>query len=213
MAVQVNNSFQAFVQNFLGIPVPQQGKQPESGGQPNGSPGNQVPGGPPPGAGVVPVGVIPSPPTLTNFIAQLNQQVTKALTTVVFTTNRIQPSVRNSPTFSPYALTALVPYAQAQLTQLGQTLAAHPPTFDAHGKLTSPASLDAVNTAFNAIMNAIAEQSVHPTLFKTPDDFYINPRAKFSIPFTGTPADQGPDYYLRGAHGIPLPNIVGRLRH
>ncbi len=195
-AVRINGAFQAFVQNYLGIPVANQGTTNSSSAT----------------GSTVPVGTIPSPPTLDNFIAQLDQQVAIALSTFVPTTNRIQPSVRNGPRTAPRAQQALIPFAQAQIAQLGQTLAANPPTFDSSGNLTSLAPYNAVNKAFSAIMNSVAEYSIHPNLFVSASDFYINPAARFSIPFTSTPANAAPDYYLRGSHGVLLPGTNGHLR-
>jgi hypothetical protein len=215
MTVRISNAFQAFVQNFLGIPLADQAAAFSGGPAPappggTSPPGTTPPGGPPNLSGVTPVGTIPNPPTLANLITQLTQQVDFALSTIVLTTRRVQPSVAKGPKFSPRAFQALIPFANAELAQLGQVLAANPPAFNPNGSLTSRAPLHAVNTAFNNILNAVAENSVHPNLFLSPSDFYINPLAKFTIPFTSAPAGRAPNYVLLGPHGVPLPGVAGR---
>ena len=210
---RIDTAFQAFIQNALGVPVADQGKSPSvppPSGNGGGSPGGNPPGGPPASAGVVPVGTVPAVPSLENFLNQLDSQVALALSTYIPTTTRVQPSIRDGPKFTPNASQALIPYAHEQIAALGQSLRAQPPTFKADGTLADPAPLEAVNTAFNAILNAEAENSVHPRLFRKPADFYINPAVRFSIPFTSTPAQAGPGYYVHGAGGVPL---AGSARH
>ncbi len=83
---------------------------------------------------------------------------------------------------------------------------ANPPQFNQQtGALLNPEPKQAVDTAFNNILNAVAEYSIHPNLFLQPQNFYINPQAKFTIPFSGTPAQKAPGVYVLGPNGVPLP--------
>jgi hypothetical protein len=195
----VNDAFQAFIQNYLHIPVADQGKVFLSGFPTGSGTSGTV------SSGVTPVGTIPNPPTLANFIAQLSQQVTTALTTLQITKANPQPSAVNAPKFSPSAFRALVPFAQAAIAQLQTDLTVNPPIFNSQGMLTNAAPIKAVQDAFTKILNAVAENSVHPKLFATPSDFYINPLANFTIPQTSAPAEAAPNFFLLGPGGVPLP--------
>ena len=56
--------------------------------------------------------------------------------------------------------------------------------------------------------NAVAEPRLHPGLFLTPADFYLNPNVSFDITFNGTPADQGNGFFIRGPGGAILPGAI-----
>ncbi|HWE39482.1 MAG TPA: hypothetical protein VG406_23220 [Isosphaeraceae bacterium] len=237
ITARVNQSFQAFLYNYLGqsITIPgsnevlpnrsgaaagtsagtgsgaNQGGAGSGGGGFNGggngigTPSNISGGtGTMPASPATPVGTIPDPPTLPNFIAQVETQVDDALRTFQINNNRPQPSIQASIRVSPLADLALVPFANQQLAQMEATIAAHPPQFAADGTITNPQPLAAVKSAYTAILNAIAEFSVHPTLFTSPSDFYINSTANFPLTFTGTPANTGSGFFVRGPGGAPL---------
>lgn len=153
----------------------------------------------------IPIGTIPNPPTLANYIAQMTTQVDNALRTFQINDNRPQPSVQASIRVSPLADRALVPFANRQLAQLEAAIVAHPPQFAADGTITNPEPLAALNSSYNAILNAIAEFSVHPNLFTSPSDFYINPTVTFPLSFTGVPASSGSGFFILGPGGVPLP--------
>jgi hypothetical protein len=72
------------------------------------------------------------------------------------------------------------------------------------GKIETAAPLAAINTAFNAIENAIAETVVHPKMFLSPSDFFINPNVSFKLPFSGDPLSAGPGFFGVGPNGVPL---------
>lgn len=219
--IRISQAFQAFAQNVFGIPasipgglsggtagtVPTQGisANPGPGGQ-TGTTGGQT--NRPAITGGLPIGQIPNPPTLSNFLDQLDTQVAFAISTEEVQTNRIQPSVSGGIHTSPMANLALVPYAQQQIAQLRQFLMANPPTFDVNGVLADQGQVKALNTAFNNIMNALAESSLHPRLFTHPSDFYINPAVNYTITFASTPAKQGPGFFVLGPGGKVLPGAV-----
>jgi hypothetical protein len=247
ITARVNQSFQAFLYNYLGQSITIPGSNlvlPNKAGSALGTPGGGSTGsgsnpgsstgntggagsggggatggangignpsntgggsGTTPASTATPVGTIPNPPTLANSIAQVESQVDAALRTFQINNNRPQPSVQASIRVSPLADLALVPFANQQIEQMGATIAAHPPQFAPDGTITNPQPLAAVKSAYNAILNAIAEFSVHPTLFTSPSDFYINSTADFPLTFTGTPANTGSGFFIRGPGGALLP--------
>jgi len=140
-------------------------------------------------------------PALDALLGQLDGHLADALSRYELTTARVGPSVQQSRKFSPEEQQALVPFARAQVQRLGAALAGGPadPT-------------PALNVAYNAIMNALAEYSVHPTLFRNPGDFYLNPRANFTTSFDGTPASGTPGVFLLGPGGVPLAGAPRRAR-
>jgi hypothetical protein len=167
---------------------------------------SQLPVSPPPGYGG---------PTLSSLLAYLTRQVDYALSVREILTDSPTPSQASGLRVSPLAQRALVPYANAQITQLGNTLASTPPNAGAGGALVQPSPTAAVNTAVNAILNALAESSLHPNLFTSPSDFYISPDVQFTTDFSGAPAQSSPGYFVRGPHGNVLPGAPPRphVRH
>jgi hypothetical protein len=196
---RVSEAFQAFSNHVLGLPVTITGIPGTFGGNTGGG-GGQV--GPP--VDGVAIGTVPNPPTLPNYVALLSGQVTRGLSTIQISSSHTVNTIRNGPRFAPRAYQALVPFAQEQIEQLGAYLAANPPKFYDNGALATPDSLAAVNTAFNAIENAIAETVAHPKLFVSPSDYFINPKVKFELPFSGDPLSVGPGFFGIGPHGVPL---------
>lgn len=196
---RVSGAFQAFANHVLGIPVAVAGLPGTFGGNSGGG-GGQV--GPP--IDGVAIGTVPNPPTLSNFVAQLSGQVTRALSTIEVTSSHTINTIQKGPRFAPRAYEALVPFAQTQIEQMGAYLAVYPPQFNNDGTLATPDSLVAVNTAFNAIENAIAETASHPRLFRSPSDYFINPNVNFKLPFSGDPLSAGPGFFGVGPHGVPL---------
>ncbi len=192
VTIQINNAFQAFTQNYLKVPVSAQGTNLRI---PLAAIGNTA---------NLQIGTIPSPPTLNNYIQLLNQQISQALSLLQFTTNRVQPSLQNAPRFTPRAQDSLIPFAQTQLSELEQYLQTNPPVYNQDGTLANSGPIDAVNRAFNAILNSVGEYSVHPTLFTKPSDFYINPNVHFKIPYTSTPANDMPNVFILGPGGVPI---------
>lgn len=144
-------------------------------------------------------------PTLPDLVSRLKSEVDYALGTHIVISSRPTPSASRAPTVSPLAPKALIPFANAQIDALGSTLATAPPVVGPHGSLTRPDPTPALNTAINAILNALAETSVHPNLFQSPSDFYLSPDFTFDINFSGIPAKSSPGYFVRGPHGVTLP--------
>lgn len=146
----------------------------------------------------------PSPgtvsPALSGLLQSLTQDVDHALSVRQMIDNRPSPSVANGPTVTPYAQQSLIPYANAQVAQLGTNLASLP--------VSSSGASAAIDAAFDAIANAIAEYSIHPLLFNQPSDFYISPNVTFPITFTSAPATTSPGYFVRGPGGVTLPGAV-----
>ncbi len=189
---RVNEAFQAFAYHVLNVPLTISGAVgPVSG---------------------IPVGTTPSPPTLSNQLALLDQQVAQALATRELDTTRVLPSLARGPKFTPLAKEALIPYAELQINALGQELTANPPRFNPDGSLADQSALTAVNTAYDAILDAVAENAVHPKLFRAPSDFYVNPATNFTIQFAGDPVSEGPGFYTHGPGGILLRPGSARLR-
>lgn len=147
--------------------------------------------------------------TLSALIATLQSNVNFALGTNVIISSRLPPSQSRAPTVSPLAPKALIPFADAQIATLDSALAAAPPVVGSDGKLTLADPTTPVNTAINAIMNALAETSVHPNLFLDPGSFYLSPDVTFTISFSGSaPAKSSPGYFVRGPHGVLLPGAI-----
>jgi len=205
---RVSEAFQAFANHLLGIPVTISGVPGTFGG--NAGPTGGGPTSPGQGQQIGPsidnvaIGTVPSPFTLPNSIAQLSGQVTRAVSTIENDSTHTVNTFQKGPRHARFAYQALVPFAQAQVEQLGAYLTVHPPKVNPDGTLATPDSLTAINTAFNAIENAIAETVSHPKLFTQPSDFFINPRVNFKLPFSGDPLSQGPGFFGVGPHGIPL---------
>ena len=98
----------------------------------------------------------------------------------------------------------MIPFARTQIDALAGDLAADPPRFDAAGKLADTTTLKPVNTAYDAILDAVAENAVHPKLFREPGDSYDNPATNFTIKFDGDPVGAAPGFYTHGPGGILL---------
>jgi hypothetical protein len=146
------------------------------------------------------------PPTLPNLVNQLEHFVALALSTFEATNNQTRPSVVTSPKFSQRAFNILVPFAVAQIEQMSASLSVLPP----HGGTgaTLAHARQVINVAYNAILNAIAEYSLHPNLFTSPGDFYISPDIFFPTSFNGNPATAAPGYFVRGPGGQLLPGAI-----
>lgn len=220
MAQRLSEAFQAFAQNYLGVPANlQTGLSSDLGGSavnlqnPGGnntsSPstgsaiavGNEII----PGSTLVPVGTIPNPSTLENFVAQLTQQVDVALSTLPLSAfaGQVNPSVRDGLRVSPLANRALVPFANQQIAQMGQDLADIPVLLPDGSR--NPAALDVVNATYNSILNAVAQNTVHPHVFTNPSTFYLNPNVSYKITSSQAPIQAGPGFFTRGPNGQFLP--------
>jgi hypothetical protein len=211
---RINEAFQAFGYNYLNRPIRLTGNSGVfSDGQGNEPPQGQSGSGQVQAGPVLnrrlPVGNLPMPPTLANGLAQLDQQTALALSTFQVVSNRIQPTVRSAPKFTPLAQQALIPFAHQQIVELGAVLEAHPPVLAPDGTLVDPTPLIALETAYNNILNAVAENSMHPTLFQSPGDFFINPKVRFTLDFDGVPARKGPGFFNRGPGGVLLTSPGG----
>lgn len=151
-----------------------------------------LPGSVAPEAGI-PIGATPNPSTLQENLATLNQQVALALATFESNTTRVPPSVARGPRFTPGAADALIPFARAQIEGLGGKLGGSPAS-----------SLKSLNDTYDAILDAVAENAVHPKLFRAPADFYNNPRTDFTIKFDGDPVGASSGFYTHGPGGLLL---------
>jgi hypothetical protein len=203
-------AFQVFQQNYLNLPVGGGAGNSGTGGETtNPSQGNNPSTGNASGTGTSSssqfLGPPPMPDTLPALLATLTQQFDKALSTIELNTTYVGPSVVREPKYSPAAQQTLIPFANAQIAAMGTKLAALTPVPGPNGTLVQADATSDLNVAYNAILNAVAENSVHPALFPNPGDFYINPNAKFDITFDGTPAQQGPGYFVFGPGGVLLP--------
>jgi hypothetical protein len=158
----------------------------------------------------LPVGLPPngSSPTLASLLATLKQQVSFALTEREVTVTQQRPSLQDAPLASPLASVALIPFALGQIDQAGAALAQLPPVAGPNGTLVPGDPVPILNVASNAILNALAETTIHPTLFVDPADFYLNPAASFDITFTGIPASSAPGFFIRGPGGAILPGAT-----
>lgn len=155
----------------------------------------------PPG---VTVGTTPTSRAIPDLIATLNQQLVFALTTYYSTNTDPTPSQAAAPKFSPLANAVLVPYAQQQVADMQAQLT--PAT--GGGAVVDSQSINAWNTAYANILNAIAEFSVHPNLFRNSSDFYSNPNVQFTTNYNDVPANAGPGYFVRGPGGKFLPGAI-----
>lgn len=146
------------------------------------------------------------PPTLPNLVNQLEHFVALALSTFEATNNQTRPSVVTSPKFSQRAFDILVPFAVTQIERMAAELATLPP----HGGTgaTLAQARQVMNVAYNAILNAIAEYTLHPSLFTSPTDFYISPDIFFPTSFNGSPAAAAPGFFVRGPGGQLLPGAI-----
>jgi hypothetical protein len=158
-----------------------------------------LPVAPPPGA---------SGTTLESLIATLKQEVATALIRREGLSFQETPSQQTSIKNSPLAPVALVPFADAQIDKMAETLEQLPPVTSPSGKATQGDPTPAVNYAVNSILNAIAETSIHPLLFNQPSDFYLNPNVTFTVTFSGAPAETAAGYFIRGPHGTILPGAT-----
>ena len=150
----------------------------------------------------------PAPETLNGQFSLMRQQVDLALQRLKFASNSLTPSQVTSIHFSPVAGQSLIPFANQQLTILQAEFDANPPTFEQNGKLADPTPLNQLNTTYNAILNAIAEFTDHPTLFQEPSDYYINPTVQFKIGANAAPASAGAGFLVRGPGGVFLPGAI-----
>jgi hypothetical protein len=159
----------------------------------------QLPVTPPPGS---------SGPTVSDLLAKLTSEVNLGLSRLDKPLVRPTPSQRTSLKKSPLAPLALVPYADAQINAMAAELAATPPVVGPDGQRHFADPTAAVNTAVNAILNALAETSIHPNLFLSPSDFYISPNVTFTVDSGDAPASSSPGFFVRGPHGIVLPGAT-----
>ncbi len=205
-ANRLSQAFQLFEQNALGIP-------PKLNGLPQRGPGTPVPAefrqlktGQSVPVVSVPAGTLPTPDTYQAYFNQLTAFTHSALTTYVARTYRQYPSIRTDPNFSPRAQNILVPFANTQLAQAEQIFMANQPVFDpTTGALQNPEPRQAIEAAFNSILYAVGEYTVHPNLFVNSSDFYVDPSYTFKIPYTSDPAAVIPNVYGRGPGGVALP--------
>ncbi|HEV3163242.1 MAG TPA: hypothetical protein VGZ22_04320 [Isosphaeraceae bacterium] len=151
------------------------------------------------------------PPTLPNLLADLSQQVALAVTTIQIGSNQAGPSLVRAPKFSLRPFDGLIPFAQAQIEGMGNTLATLPANGGPQGSATAAQATAAINQADNAILNGLAEYTLHPNLFVNPSDFYISPNVSFTTSFDGNPTQAGPGYFVRGPGGQTLPGAPLRL--
>lgn len=150
-----------------------------------------------------------SGPTLSGLIATLKQQVAVAEVRRVSTNVAPSPSEQSSINNSPLAPRSLVPYSDEVIDQMATTLATLPTVAGSDGTLSQGDPTPAVDTAVNAIFNAIAEFTTHPNLFRSPSDFYLNPQASFTSTNAGaSPAQSAPGYFIRGPRGAILPGAT-----
>jgi hypothetical protein len=159
-----------------------------------------LPVNPPPGA---------NGPTLESLVATLKQEMAIALIRREGLSSQATVSEMRSIRFSPLAPVALVPFAASQIDTMATTLAKLPPVTGPNGTLTTGDPTPAINVAVNAILNAIAESSIHPLLFLHPGNFYLNPNAQFTLASSGVvPAQTAPGFFIRGPHGVILPGAT-----
>jgi hypothetical protein len=147
-------------------------------------------------------------PTLASLVAALKAEVAVALIRRQGLSSQGTVSEQKSIRVSPLAPVALVPFADAQIDAMAATLAMLPPVAGPDGTVTSGNPTPAVNVAVNAIVNAIAESSIHPLLFLHPDNFYLNPNIQFTLSFSGVPAASAAGFFIRGPHGAILPGAT-----
>jgi hypothetical protein len=151
-----------------------------------------------------------SGPTLAGLVSDLKQQVATAEVRREVLSQQATPSTKTSIKRSPLAPLALVPFSLSQIDQMASSLAALPPVASSHGNGTlSPGDpTPAINRAVNAILNAEAETTIHPLLFRKPGNFYLNPHVMYTLSFSGAPASVAPGVFIRGPHGAILPGAT-----
>ena len=144
-------------------------------------------------------------PTLESLLTTLTDQVVYGVSVRQIMNNRPSPSSAKGLRVAPLSPDALVPFSVQQIQELGAKAAATPPVQGPDGTLKPGDITAAVNAASNAILNAIAESSVHPLLFLSPSDFYLSPDITFTTSFTSAPASAAPGFFVRGPGGTLLP--------
>jgi hypothetical protein len=149
-----------------------------------------------------------SGPTLESLVTALKQQVAVALIRRQGLSTQMTVSEQRGIRHSPLAPVALVPFANTQLDTMAATLTDLPPVAGPGGMLTSGDPTPAVAVAVNAILNALAESTIHPLLFLNPGSFYLNPNIQFTLEFSGAPAASAPGFFIRGPHGAFLPGAT-----
>jgi hypothetical protein len=153
--------------------------------------------------------VIPAPPpnspTLPTLLAGLQNDVDFALTHNIKPSNRPIPASQLVTKPASLAMQSLVPFANMQIAMLGATLSTAPNVPGPNGTTVLANPTYSITIAVNAILNAVAEQSVHPNLFTTPSTFYLNPNVTFNLNFVGAPAKASIGYFVLGPGGKLLP--------
>lgn len=147
----------------------------------------------------------PGSPTLASLLSGLMTQVDFVLSHHVKPSQLTRLGALQRRPASSLDMQSLVPFANTQIDQLGQTLAATPPVPGPNGSIVPANPTPSINIAVNAILNAIAEQSVHPNLFSTPGTFYLNPLVFFTVDSRGAPAKAAIGYFVYGPGGVLLP--------
>jgi hypothetical protein len=147
-------------------------------------------------------------PTMDSLIATLKQQVATGLSRRELLREQSTPSQVNAIRVSPLAPRALIPFADAQIDKMSATLSQLPPVEGPDGTLVKADATQAVNSSVNAILNGLAETTMHPKLFLNPSDFYLNPYIQFDVTFVGAPASAAPGYFIRGPRGGILPGAT-----
>lgn len=192
----VFQAFQVFSQNALGqIPLttgPAQVKFPASTGAEGGRPSTTLPAG-------VTVGTKPASFALPNLVSQFKEQLSEALSTYQFSSPRPQPYQLLLPKRAPVTGAVLIPYAMEQVNAYAAGLTPNP----AGGAVATPQALTSLENTYSNILNAVAEFSVHPKLFRSTSDFYANPLAHFKKSFSGIPASF-PGFFAHGPGGRPV---------
>jgi hypothetical protein len=146
--------------------------------------------------------------TLGSLVAALKQEVAVALIRREGLSIQATVSERTSIRLSPLAPRALVPFSTGEIDAMEATLAKLPPVAGPGGTLTPGDPTPAINIAVNGIVNALAESTIHPLLFRNPDSFYLNPHIEFTLKFSGAPAAAAPGFFIRGPHGAILPGAT-----
>lgn len=147
----------------------------------------------------------PPGPTQPALLANLKTQVDFAVTHDVVPANANKPLVLRGLKMSKLQQLSVLPFADTQLATLDATLAKMANVPGPNGTMTPADPTNALNIAVNGILNAVAEQSIHPNLFQAPSDFYLTPNFLFTINFKGAPAASSLGFFVRGPHGALLP--------
>jgi hypothetical protein len=147
-------------------------------------------------------------PTLAGLVATLKQEVATAEIRREIGSAQTTVSERRGIRTSPLATVALVPFSGTEIDRMAATLAQQPPVAGPGGTLVPADPTAAINKAVNAILNAMAQTTVHPLLFLKPGNFYLNPYITFTLSFSGVPAQSAPGYFIRGPHGAILPGAT-----